>query len=105
MEDVLSRLAKARTFSVWDVKSGFWHAVLNDESSYLTTFSTPLGCYCWMRLPFELSPAHEIFQMKLDETIQGMTGVKWIVDDLRIWGEGETSEEAIWIMTPTWMRS
>ena len=44
--------------------------------------------------PFGLSAAPEIFQMKLDEAINGLKGVARIMDDLLIWGEGETLEEA-----------
>ena len=41
IEDVLPELAKARIFSVIDVKNGFWHVKLDNESSKLTTFATP----------------------------------------------------------------
>ena len=33
--------------------------------------------------------------MKFDEAIHGLTEVAKIVDDLLIWGEGETAEEAV----------
>ena len=95
MEDVLSRLAKAKCFSVCDVKNGFWHAKLDKQSSMHTTFATPFGRYRWERLPFGISPAPEIFQAKLDEAVQGLKGVTRIVDDLLIWGEGDSDEEAV----------
>ncbi|KAJ8369479.1 hypothetical protein SKAU_G00095070 [Synaphobranchus kaupii] len=41
IEDILPDLSKAKVFTVCDVKSGFWHVKLEEESSYLTTFSTP----------------------------------------------------------------
>ena len=28
---------------------------LDEESSYLTTFQIPSGCYCWRRMPFGIS--------------------------------------------------
>lgn len=43
IEDILPDLGKARIFSVVDVRDGFWHVVMDEKSSYLTTFSTPWG--------------------------------------------------------------
>lgn len=42
IEDVLPDLNRARVFSVCNIKNGFWHVELVEESSFLTTFSTPL---------------------------------------------------------------
>ena len=95
MEDILPRLSKAKVFTVCDVKNGFWHVQLEEASSLLTTFSTPYGRFKWNRLPFGLSSAPEIFQRNLDQCIQGLPCVARIVDDLLIWGEGETIEKAM----------
>ena len=50
IEQVASRLSKAKIFSVLDAKSGFWQVKLDDKSSFLTTFNTPMadiaGCAC-----------------------------------------------------------
>lgn len=43
IEDILPDLSRAKVFSTFDVKNGFWHIELDDESSKLTTFNTPLG--------------------------------------------------------------
>ena len=43
IDDLLPGLCKSRIFSVVDVKNGFWHVQLDDESSKLTTFATPCG--------------------------------------------------------------
>ena len=69
MEDVLPRLNKAKVFTVCDVKNGFWHVQLEEQSSVLTTFATPYGRYKWNRLPFGVAPAPELFQQKMDECI------------------------------------
>ena len=84
MEDVLARVSKAKCFTVCNVKSGFWPVELDKPSSLLTTFATPNGRYCWNRLPLGVSLAPEIFRMKLDEAIQGLSGVARIVDDLLV---------------------
>ena len=94
LEDILPRLSKARVFSIVDVASGFWHVELDESSSLLTTFSTPFGNFRWKRLPFGIATAPELFQMRLDAAINKLKGIAPIVDDILIWGEGETDEEA-----------
>ena len=39
--DVQSQLSGKRLFSVIDMKDGYWHVGLSEESFYLTTFHTP----------------------------------------------------------------
>ena len=95
IDDLLPSLAKARVFSVCDLRSGFWHISLDEESSFLTTFATPFGRYRWLRMPFGIAPAPEIFQNRLEAALSGLVGVKAIVDDLLVFGEGETVEKAI----------
>ena len=46
-------------------------------------------------MPFGISPAPEYFQSTLDQAIENLPGVKTIADDILIYGEGETQEEAI----------
>ena len=90
LEDLLPELAEARIFSVLDVRNGFWHISLDDQSSKLTAFGTPFGKYCWKRLPFGVSTAPEIFQERLNAAIQGIRGVYTVADDLLIIGKGST---------------
>ena len=48
-------------------------------------------------MPFGISPAPEIFQSRLEAALSGLGGVKAIVslDDLLVYGEGETMEQAV----------
>ena len=95
IEDLLPDLSKAKIFSVVDAKNGFCHVELDDESSYLTTFNTPFGRYRWLRMPFGISSAPEEYQRRQDQTVEGLRGVRSIIDDILIYGEGDTEEEAI----------
>ena len=51
-DDVYHKLANAKYITVIDFKKSFWQFLLDEESSYLTTFNTPFGCYHYLRLPF-----------------------------------------------------
>ncbi|XP_062537952.1 uncharacterized protein K02A2.6-like [Armigeres subalbatus] len=95
LDEILPELGKARVFTTIDTKKGFWHVVLDEESSKLTTFWTPFGRYRWTRLPFGIASAPEIFQLKLQQVIQDLEGVECIADDLLIFGIGDTLEAAL----------
>ena len=90
-----TRLHGAKIFTKLDVKNGFWHIELDQESSYLTTFNTPFGRYRWRRMPFGLCSAPEVFQRRKHELIEGMPNVEVIADDFVVVGYGETQEDAI----------
>ena len=46
-------------------------------------------------MPFGLCSAHEIFQRRTHEMVEGMDGIEIIADDFLIFGCGNTQQEAI----------
>ena len=94
IEDVLPELSKARVFTKVDARNGYWHVVLDEESAKLTTFDTPFGCYYWKRLPFGLSVSSEIFQKRIHQALDGLSGLLDVHDDMVIYGVGDTDEQA-----------
>ena len=85
VDDILPDMARAKVFSVLDLKSGFWHVRLDESSSMLTMMGTPFGRFRWKRLPFGVAPAPEVFQQRLDEVFMGLDGVKVIVGDILVY--------------------
>lgn len=94
IDDILPDLSRAKVFSVCDIKNGFWHVTLDEESSYMTTFATPYGRYRWLRMPMGISPVPEVFQRKLNQALEGSQGIYVIADNILITGEGATLEKA-----------
>ena len=94
LDDILPDLAKAKVFCKVDLSHGYWHCTSDEESSLLNTFSTPFGRYRWTRLPFGLSASSEIFQKPLHQALEGLLGVVFIADDILVYGDGDTLEEA-----------
>ncbi|XP_038055804.1 uncharacterized protein K02A2.6-like [Patiria miniata] len=86
LNDILPELNEATHFSICDLKDGYLHCELDDESSKLTTFATPWGRYRWKRLPFGLKVSSEIFQKRLHQALDGLEGVRCVADDIIIWG-------------------
>ena len=76
------------------MRNGCWQVPLDHESTLLTTFNTPFGRYKWNRMPFGISPIGECFQRRLDQAIEGLTGVWTVADDILAIGNGATSEDA-----------
>ena len=95
IEDVATRLHGAKVFTKLDVRSGFWHVMLDEKSSFLTTFQTPFGRFRWKRMPFGISSAPEVFQRRMHELIEGLQGVEVVADDFVVVGFGHTHLEAV----------
>ena len=94
IEEVATRLNRAKLFTIVDAKDGFWQKRLDLEFSYKTTFNTPFGRYRWLRMPFGISSAPEVWQRTMHEIIEGLQGVEVIADDFIIACFGDTKEEA-----------
>ncbi|CAG2194499.1 unnamed protein product [Mytilus edulis] len=86
IEDVIPLIPDAKVFSVLDAKSGFLQIKLEEPSPYLTTFNAPIGRYRWLRLPFGIKSAAEIYQRIMDQMLEGITGATAITDDILIAG-------------------
>ena len=83
-EEVLAGMPGVKRFSVLDAKSGFLLIKLDYESSLLTTFNTPIGRYRWLRLPFGIRSAPEIYQRIMDTMLEGIPACRDIMDDILI---------------------
>ncbi|XP_034058782.1 uncharacterized protein K02A2.6-like [Gymnodraco acuticeps] len=94
LEDVLYKLPKARVFTLVDARDAFLQCKLDEESSRLTTFWTPWGRMRWLKLPFGVSVAPEIYQRKQHELLSGLAGIEPIADDILVVGCGDTDAEA-----------
>ena len=93
-DEIIPELSQARCFSKFDLADGFWHCVLDEESRALTTFQTPFGRFQFRRLPFGLKVAPEIFYKKLRQALEGLSGILVVADDVLVYGQGTTEDEA-----------
>ena len=77
-------------------QDGFYQIGLDEQSSKLTTFWTPLGRYRYLTMPFGINLAPEVFECKLQECLVDLPGVHVIREYiLVIIGCGETDGEAV----------
>ena len=75
-------------------KSGYWHVPLDKDISFLATFNTPWGKYRWLRLPFGLQVAGDVFQERIDRVLRSVPNSPGIVDDILCHGNEETAHDA-----------
>ncbi|CAK1583539.1 unnamed protein product [Parnassius mnemosyne] len=85
LDEIVSKLSGARYFSTLDAVAGFWQVAL-DDTSELCTFNTPFGRYKFLRLPYGICSAPEVFHKKIYENFDDLDGVCMYIDDLLVYG-------------------
>ncbi|XP_055690611.1 uncharacterized protein K02A2.6-like isoform X3 [Lutzomyia longipalpis] len=84
IDDVAARISGSKYFTILDCKKGFWQVRLSERTSKLCTFATPWGRYSYLRLPFGLVSAPELFQQIMTSLLGGIKGVEISMDDILI---------------------
>lgn len=70
IEDHLSVLNNKKYFSTLDLKDGFYHVSMTQESIKCTSFVTPFGQFEFLKMPFGLKPAATKFQRFVCEILK-----------------------------------
>lgn len=89
LEEITAKLSKANYFSTLDAKHGFWQVALHESSTDLCTFNTAFGRFKFLRMPYGISSASEIFHRKLYEYFEDIEGVILFVDDLLVYADSK----------------
>ena len=79
-------LRPQKIITVFDFRKGFWHQQLDEASSFMKTFNTELGRFCYTVMPFGATVASDVFQCKLDECFGKIKQAIIITDDIMIVG-------------------
>jgi len=68
---------------------------LDEESANLCTFNPPFGRYKFIRLPYGLNCASEVFHRVMTEHFSDIDGVFLYVDDLIIYAKNKEQHDLI----------
>ncbi|XP_078515295.1 TRPM8 channel-associated factor 2-like [Lissotriton helveticus] len=89
LDDMISCLTGMRKFSKLDLCKGYHQLELDEQSRYITTFSTHLGLFRYKRLSFGISSAAEIFQETIRQIIRPITNSLNYSDDILVFGKSD----------------
>ena len=89
IDDIIANLNGATVFSTLDLKNGYHQVELDEDSRYLTVFSTHVGLFRFRRLNFGVNSAAEQFQNLIQSALAGLPGVMNISDDIIVFGKDE----------------
>lgn len=87
IEEISSKLDGAKYFTTLDANKAFWQIELCEESQEYTTFNTPFGRYCFLRMPYGLNSSPEVFHRVFSKIFEGIENVVIYIDDILIWAE------------------
>ena len=93
LQEITNKLSGATHFSKLDARHGYWSIRLDEESSLMTTFNSPIGRYKFLRLPFGLNISQDVFQQKMDEILAECPGTLGISDDTVVYGRSEEEHD------------
>ena len=71
-------------FAKLDATQGYHQLPLDEESSKLTTLLLPSGRFRFLRAPMGLSCSSDEFCCRSDKIIEGLPGVRKLVDDILV---------------------
>ena len=93
IEEITSRMSGAKIFSKLDGNNSYWQLKLDPESQLLTTFNTPYGRYCYLRTPFGIKSAQEVYQKRISQLFEDIEGVETDIDDILIWDRSKEEHD------------
>ena len=94
LEEITHKFKGSSVFLKLDARHGYWSVVLDEESSFLTTFNSPFGRFRFTRLPFGLCVSQDIFQQKMDFILEKCPGTVGIADDVVVHGPTTREHDA-----------
>jgi transposase InsO family protein len=82
--DLLQKLEGFNWATALDLSMGYYHIVLDKESSYLCTMIVPWGKYRYCRLPMGLNGSPDIFQAIINDIMGDLPNVRAYLDDILV---------------------
>jgi hypothetical protein len=79
IQDILDKVGRARYFTALDCASGFHQIPIRKEDRCKTAFSTPIGHFEYLRMPFGLKAAPATFQRMTNFVLRDSIGDRCFV--------------------------
>ena len=90
IDEMYGQLQGAKVFTTLDLRSGYYHIDLSENSKAKTAFVTPFGKYQFEAVPFGLAQAPAYFQQVISMVLQGCSEFAMpYLDDIIIFSKNE----------------
>ena len=93
VEDIFSQLNGTKNFSTLDVRAGYHHILLDEESIPKTAFTSPFGKFEYVKVPFGPAQAPAYFQELMTGILKNFNFAIAYIDDIIIFSK--TVEEQL----------
>ena len=84
IDEIYARLKDSKIYSTFDMRSGYYHMVLSEESRPKSGFVSAYGKWEFKRCPFGLAQAPAYFQRLVNEVLSGLTFTFGYLDDILV---------------------
>ena len=84
IDEIYARLKDSKIYSTFDMRSGYYHMVLFEESRQKSAFVSAYGKWEFKRCPFGLAQAPAYFQRLVNEVLSGLTFAFGYLDDILV---------------------
>ena len=91
--DITSDLAGSKVFTKLDASQAIHQIPLDPESVKLCTFNTPFGRYAFLRMPYGITSASEVYHRTMEQLFEGFEGLKLYIEDMIIYGKDEAEHD------------
>ena len=85
IDEIYARLKGSNIYSTFDMRSGYYHMVLSEESRPKSAFVSSFGKWEFKRCPFGLAQAPTYFQRLVNEVLLGLTFTFGYLDDILVY--------------------
>ena len=89
IDEMYAKLKGAKVFCTIDLRSGYHHIALGEDSRAKTAFVTPFGKYEFLMVPFGLAQAPAYFQFFMNKVLEGLSYAMTYLDDIIIFSKNE----------------
>ena len=78
IDEIYAHLKDSNIYSTFDMRSGYYHMVLSEESRPKSAFVSSYGKWEFKRCPFGLAQAWAYFQRLVNKVLSGLTFAFWL---------------------------
>ena len=84
IDEIHAQLKGSKIYSTFDMRSGYYHMVLSEESRPKTAFVSSFSKWEFKRCPFGLAQAPAYFQRLVNKVLSGLTFAFGYLDDILV---------------------